>query len=199
MRMARSGRLHAVGQRSSACGWPAAVVYGWPAAVVYGWPAAVVYGSPGRNKGVRLRKARGRPVADGRRSSADGPRSSADGRDFQTGRLRMARGRPRMAKGRLRMARGRLRMACSRFTVPDGRRGKLGWIRVLCALAGFRPLWSAARPWSCGSSVTAGLPTSTTVHSAHFQKKGGRAHTGTGSGFARVRVSVVTCIKTGMK
>ena len=31
--------------------------------------------------------------------------------------------------------------------------GKMGWIRVLCALAGFRPLWSAARPWSGSSSV----------------------------------------------
>ena len=46
--------------------------------------------------------------------------------------------------------------------------------------------------WSCGNSVSAGLPISTTVHSAHFQKERGHAHTETGSGCARVRVSVVS-------
>ena len=103
--------------RPSACRWPAAVVCGWPAAVVCGWPAAVVCGWPaavvcGWPRSGRLRMAR-------------------------SGRLRMASsGRPRMARrGRLRMA----RVVCGWLDVPDGRRGKLGWIRVLCALA--------ARPW----------------------------------------------------
>ena len=82
---------------------------GWPAAVVCGWPAAVCLRMA---RSGRLRMAR-------------------------SGRLRMARsGRPRMARrGRLRMA----RVVCGWIDVPDGRRGKLGWIRVLCALA--------ARPW----------------------------------------------------
>ena len=56
-----------------------------------------------------------------------------------------------------------------RFTVACGHRGKLGWIRVLCALARFRPPFrSAPRPWSRGSSVYMGLLTSMTFHSTHF-------------------------------
>ena len=51
-------------------------------------------------------------------------------------------------------------------------------------------LWSAARPWSRGSSVSAGLPTSMTIHFAHFQKEDMRTP-GTGGGCARVRVCVV--------
>ena len=153
--------------------------------VVCGWPAAVRSSADGPQRSGRLRMARSSRLRMARSSRPRMARSS---------RPRMARsGRPRMARsGRLRTARsGRLRMACPRFTVPDGRRGKLGWIRVSCALAGFRPLWSAARPWSCGSSVSAGLPTSTTVHSAHFQKKEDMRPRGRGGGCARVRVSVV--------
>ena len=145
-------RSSADGPQRFVCGWPAAVVCGWPAAVVCGWPAAVC-----------LRMAR-------------------------SGRLRMARsGRPRMARsGRPWMARrGRLRMArvvCGWLDVPDGRRGKLGWIRVLCALA--------ARPWRRTTDLD-------DCPFRAFQKKRGHAHTGTGwgggegGGCARVRVSVV--------
>ena len=32
-------------------------------------------------------------------------------------------------------------------------------------------LWSAARPWSCGSSASVGLPTSMIFHSAHLRKQ----------------------------
>ena len=68
--------------------------------------------------------------------------------------------------------------------VPDGRRGKLGWIRSCARWPGFDPFWSAARPWSCGSPVSARLPTWTIVHSA---KKRGHAHTETGGGRVRER------------
>ena len=141
------------------CGWPE-VVCGWPE-VVYGWPE-VVYGWKGDPTGgphgedLTGETPRGGPHGKGRLRMAGvvygwkgDPTGGPHGGDH-TG-VDPTGGTPQertSADGR-----GRLRMACPRFTVPDGRRGKMGWIRVLCALAGFRPLWSAARPWSCGSSV----------------------------------------------
>ena len=108
--------------------------------------------------------------------------------EIREGRPRMARsGRPRMARsGRPRMARsGRLRMACPRFTVLDGRRRKLGWITVLCALAGFRPFGRLRDPQDYRPRRLS-IP-------RFFQKKkkSGHTHTGTGGGCARVRVRVV--------
>ena len=117
------------------------VVYGWPV-VVCGWPGVPKTGRP-RMAGGRLRMEGGPHGGTSRGGPYGGGPHGGDPRGEGT-----TRGERSSADGR-----GRLRMACPRFTVPDGRRGKMGWIRVLCALAGFRPLWSAARPWSCGSSV----------------------------------------------
>ena len=117
------------------------------------------------------------------RSSTDGPqmRSSTDGPQMRSStdgpQKRSSTDGPQRSStdGLWSSACGRLVGGC--VWVSSGTPSRLvvevNWVGSGSLRAGrFRPLWSAARPWSCGSSARVGLPTSTTFFSALIQKKG---------------------------